>query len=227
MNWQRAIERNREALLRIVAVLFTMAGLDEGAAPATLPRHLRSHVLRVLRPAESAVRRLVMIAARDIVVVVKNGVRAETGPTGGSARTRHAARQPPAFPVIDPLPHFLFRPIRRRPKGFPRISIIGVTEPRPIPDYWIPSPHDPVDAKGVCRRLRILKAVLDDLDKPARRLARWRARRDLGLNRCKRFSPMRPGRPPGHRKRPSHEIDDVLRECHALALHATSPPDTG
>ncbi len=29
---------------------------------------------------------------------------------------------------------------------------------------------------------------------------------------------MRPGWPPGRRKRPFHEVDDVLAECHALAL---------
>jgi hypothetical protein len=28
----------------------------------------------------------------------------------------------------------------------------------------------------------------------------------------------RPGRPPGHRKRPVHEVDYVLREVHALAM---------
>jgi hypothetical protein len=31
---------------------------------------------------------------------------------------------------------------------------------------------------------------------------------------------MRPGRPPGHRQKPSHEVDEVLKECHWLAWEA-------
>jgi hypothetical protein len=30
-------------------------------------------------------------------------------------------------------------------------------------------------------------------------------------------SPLRPGPPPGHRRKPKDEIDFVLKECHALA----------
>ncbi len=98
--------------------------------------------------------------------------------------------------------------------------MIGVSEPRPIPEGWFPSPDDELDAAPIGRRLRMLKRALDDLDGHAKRFARWRARRDLGLNRSPRFNPMRPGRPPGYRKRAFHEVDDVLRECHALAHDA-------
>ena len=88
MDWNAAIEKNREALKRILAALVAMAGLrgqftffpQEGAShqavaqaeksklsPAlTLPRRLRNAVLRLLRPAEAAARRLVIVAARDI-----------------------------------------------------------------------------------------------------------------------------------------------------------------
>ncbi|MCI5076389.1 hypothetical protein [Oricola sp.] len=66
-DWQAAIDRNREALLRIVAVLFVRAGLDEGGADLVTRRAWRT-ILRVLRPAESAARRLIVIAARSIDV---------------------------------------------------------------------------------------------------------------------------------------------------------------
>jgi hypothetical protein len=36
---------------------------------------------------------------------------------------------------------------------------------------------------------------------------------------------MRPGRPPGYRKRVLHEVDEILRECHALA-HDAERQDT-
>ena len=217
INWDKAIARNREALLRIVAALFAMAGLAEGETLATLPRHLRNHILRILRPAEAAVRRLVIIAARNLVVVVKPRRPTTTTPSSTTTTTGNPAAVP-ALPLIDSLKRFEIRPRRRRARSFPRITFIGLTQPTPIPDNWIPSPDDEIDAASLGRRLVALKRALDDLDGRAKRFARWRARRDLG--RTGRFHPMRPGRPPGYRKRAFHEVDDVLRECHALAHDA-------
>ena len=68
MDWALAIERNREPLLRIVATLFAMIGLAEGAAVERLSRPLYRAVLGVLRPAEAAVRRLIIVAAQGMVV---------------------------------------------------------------------------------------------------------------------------------------------------------------
>ena len=36
-------------------------------------------------------------------------------------------------------------------------------------------------------------------------------------------SPLRPGPPPGHRKRQIHAIDEILTDCHGLAWHAMKP----
>ena len=33
-------------------------------------------------------------------------------------------------------------------------------------------------------------------------------------------SPLRPGHPPGYRRKPTHEVDEVLTECHWLAWEA-------
>ena len=68
MDWAFAIERHREPLLRIVVGLFAMIGLTENGAVERLSRPLYRLVLGILRPAESAVRRLIIVAARDIVV---------------------------------------------------------------------------------------------------------------------------------------------------------------
>ncbi len=89
-----AIEHNRQALKRILATLFAMAGFgsrgqftffpQEGASaqnraqaeksklsPAlTLPRHLYLSVLRLLRPARSAVRRLIIASARGLTITL-------------------------------------------------------------------------------------------------------------------------------------------------------------
>ena len=68
MDWDLAIKRNSEALKGIVAALFAMLGLDGSETVSRIPHPLHRAVLRVLRPAESAVRRLVVIAARGLVV---------------------------------------------------------------------------------------------------------------------------------------------------------------
>ena len=93
MDWNMVIEGNRDALRRIVAMLVAMAGLagltsplagedgsarrgeaeasaEPGEGAPTLPRHLYRAILRLLRPAESAVRRLIIVAARGLVVAL-------------------------------------------------------------------------------------------------------------------------------------------------------------
>ena len=68
LDWALAIERNSEALKGIIAALFAMLGLDGEVPVGRLPRSVHRAVLRVLWPAESAVRRLIIIAARGLVV---------------------------------------------------------------------------------------------------------------------------------------------------------------
>ncbi|WP_394891253.1 hypothetical protein ACG873_08100 [Mesorhizobium sp. AaZ16] len=70
MDWNAAIEKHREALKRILAALVAIAGFAgadsalRACGHATLPRHLHRTALRLLRPAESAARRLVIALAR-------------------------------------------------------------------------------------------------------------------------------------------------------------------
>ena len=84
MDWNSATSMNHEALKRILAMLVGMvsvAGADpRGNRQATLPRHLHRFVLRLLRPAESAARRLIIIAARGLVVKVRPWRRAKPTP---------------------------------------------------------------------------------------------------------------------------------------------------
>ena len=70
--------------------------------------------------------------------------------------------------------------------------------------------------------INALKSALDDLPRQAKRLARWRLRREA-MPSPKFRSPLRPGRPPGHRKKPVHEVDEILAECHGLACWAMEP----
>jgi len=72
MDGTAAINNNLGALKRILAGLVGMAGLGErqSACRLTLPRHLRLAILRLLRPAEAAARRLIIAAARSLTVTL-------------------------------------------------------------------------------------------------------------------------------------------------------------
>jgi hypothetical protein len=215
MDWNLAIKRNSEALVGIVVELFAMLGI----APARIPQDLHRAVLRVLRPAESAVRRLIVIAARGLVVKLAPSRPMPAGKVigkGGNSR--------PTFPLFDPRKNFN-RPRRRKiTRLVPRIHVFPYDSLRPAapPATALPPPDGLVNAERLGRRLQALKLALDDLPGQAKRLARWRLRREKAIS-PKFKSPLRPGRPPGHRRKPTHEVDEVLIECHGLAWDALKP----
>ena len=101
MDWARAIERNSEALKGIVAALFAMLGLAGTAMVARIPQPLHRAVLRVLRPAKSAVRRLVVIAAQGLVVKLAPSRPMPAGPIGKGGGSRR-----PSFQLFDPRKNF-------------------------------------------------------------------------------------------------------------------------
>jgi hypothetical protein len=183
-------------------------------------------VLRVLRPAESAMRRLIVIAARGLVVKLAPSRAMPAGPIGkGGGRSR------PSFQLFDPRKNFAeLRQHGRRPTRLsPRIHFFG-SDPR-VAALWPvrppaaeppPPPDGLVNAARLSRRLQALKLALEDLPRQARRLARWRLRRENAPS-PKFRSPLRPGHPPGYRRKPVHEVDEVLIECHGLACDAMRP----
>jgi hypothetical protein len=222
MDWVRAIERNSEALKGIVAELFAMLELAGEATVSRIPQSLHRAVLRVLWPAESAVRRLIIIAARGLVVKLGPSRPKPVGPIGKGGGNR-----PPSFQLFDTRKNFAeLRPHRRKfMRNPPRIHFFPydtlsparppITDPAPPPDGL-------VSAARLTRRLQALELALDDLPRQARRLARWRVRRE-NMQSSKFKSPLRPGPPPGHRRKPVHQIDEVLAECHWLAWDAMKP----
>jgi hypothetical protein len=224
MDWAFAVERHREPLLRIVATLFAMIGLTEGSAVSRLSRPLYRGVLGVLRPAESAVRRLIIVAARDIVA--KPSPKRPL-PAGRVIASRGRGRT--SFQLFDPRKP-LDTALGRRHAGSrlePRIRFIDFDprialfrERQPMASAPAPEEKDvedgTVNATPLCRRLAAIKLALEDLPRQARRFARWRAR-PIEERRPQLTTPLRVGRPPGHRKRQTHEVDEILNECHWLA----------
>jgi hypothetical protein len=67
MDWPVAIEKNRSALHRVVAGLLVLAGLVEGAVITRLTPTKYRRILQLLRPAEAAVRRLIVVAAQVLM----------------------------------------------------------------------------------------------------------------------------------------------------------------
>ncbi len=223
-DWARAIERNSEALKGIVAELFAMLGLAGEATVARIPQPLHSAVLRVLRPAESAVRRLIIIAARGLVVKL---APSRPMPKPGGPIGKGGGSRPPAFQLFDTRKNFAeLRQHRRRPTRLsPRIHFYPYDTQVPARPTAADAPAPPdglVGAARLTRRLQALKLALEDLPRQARRLARWRVRRE-NMPSPKFKSPLRPGPPPGYRRKPVHLVEEVLAECHWLAWDAMKP----
>ncbi len=275
MDWTLAITRNREALLRLVAALFALAGLTlpPGAPPVAchlragqklgeavrrtgegestmLPHRIYRAILLVLRPAESAVRRLIIIAAYGLTLAPRT-----SRPFPGNIPAGTGQPRLPAFQLIDPLKRFSPAVTLVENSEYndfwtddedaeeadicedtggkntlPRISLPGYFDPVFAP------PAEPLDqafinAAHLGRRLATLKRALENLPREAKRLARWQAKRSLVLANQSaakpiRLSAFRHGRPPGFRLKVTHEVDAILRECHGLMLDRFAEVDT-
>jgi hypothetical protein len=224
MDYDSAIECHRQPLLRIIATLYAMVGLAEGGSIDRLSRPIYRKALNLLRPAEWAVRRLIVIAAQGLVIEPRATRKAKSKPAvAGKAKSKRKRSR--AFSLFDPLARYGFSFRRRRiyPKTEPRIRSFdtptGVVVYRngfpPVPPPK-PEPDGNVSGKSLCRRLDALKRALEVLPGQAKRYARLRAKlsaehspkRDTTL---RRLPPSKP-----HRK-PCHEVHDILEECDWLA----------
>ncbi|MCR5857568.1 hypothetical protein [Mesorhizobium sp. J428] len=276
IDWDGVIERNVRLLGPIVATLCVMAGLAlssplvgedgparQGEAEAlagpgegdlspspTLPRRWHRAVYRLLRAAEAAVRRLIIVVGRDMVAAepVLAPLKTSSGPLvthipvrPGLGLACAAPAEVPAEPdrtrklafcLLDPLPDPTRPPFMMRSCGVPRISVPGWTPLFSVAPRHEPSPNDPIDAGYLRRRVDALSRALADLPRQALRLARWRARCEAlrKARRLHRVAPLRPGRAYGLRRpaspRPEHPIDDILRDLHYFAWEAQERRDT-
>jgi len=199
-EWEAAVGRNHDLLKGIVATMVAMLGVvvqAEQADPTrpAIPRHLHQAIVRVLRPAEAAVRRLIIVAARSVKVKISPVKEPAPLPRKPSAtgilvpyRSRLALRAAAvprplpkriALPLCDTLRPLKFRPRTILRRDAPRITVPGLTV------RYVPPPRqNPCDLVSAARlnlRINALTDVLDDLPSHARRFARWRARRDARM----------------------------------------------
>jgi len=184
----------------------------------------------VLRPAESAARRLAAVAARELEIpdYVASPKR-RTSATKGTGKKR--GPRIPRFCLIDPRKAYPeLNPNHRQPKRKPRrehstvpqiqVRIAGFDGQ---PDFiiWsepkaLPMPDDEMNAAAICRRMVALKFALEDLPAQAKRYVREVAKRKAAAPGPKSVPPLRFGFPPGYRKKHIYEVDDILWECYRL-----------
>jgi hypothetical protein len=233
--WKDTLTRNSAALVAVAAQLWALLEAFGGADATRLPRAVYSNILRVLRPAESAVRRLIVMAARDVVVepVPPRAVSAQRVPKPTASRqtpAKPASRM--AFPLFDPRKRFNAQHVTYTTHT-PRIYVIAPDapfsplspQPQRLPERSLVPPAStlPASAHRLVLRLKALIAALEDVPRQAKRMLRWRLRREAQVP--PRFSaPLRPGNPPGHRERPQQAIDTILAECHSYAQAVLSAP---
>jgi hypothetical protein len=241
MDWPLAIERNREALLRVVVALFGMLGLAEGDAVGRISRLRNNAVLRILRLAEAAVRRLIVAAARGVVAKQRpskpfpKGAKISKG-TGASTRT-------PAFQLSDKHEPWLPPRSKRKPKKpDPRISFLeddglihdwkyphltaeqlaALRAAQPVQPQPSPKPEPrpkrendgKVDGARLERRLKAIMGALKDIPKQARRLANWQAKREAQADAGKpvHTSPLREVIRSGIQDLPSYRDPPIPRD---------------
>ncbi len=251
IDFAKAIKRQQAALVAVVAAIFRMLKIEDGGAQARIEPWLHRKVLRLLRPAESACRRLIVVAARGLVMTPAPVRAARPGSPGASPRMAAAPGdgaprrpRPPAFRLSDPRKTFRdFMPQRSHPRPAApaqrrarfSIRVLGdnphLVPPWATPGYQPPPPPPPVppppiadglvNGRLLARRLEALRLALADLPKQAQRLLRWQAKRQAQDPPPPFRDPLRPGRPPGYRKAPVHEVDTILDECDFLAYRAT------
>ena len=253
MDWDFSIKRNREDLLGVVAALFAMISLTEGGMIERLSRPLYRKVLRQLRSAEAAVRRLIIVAARNIKVEPRpkrprpkglfrsrKGTFQSADPGKSGSGKGQSKSRPPSFPLCDPQRRSDWGRSRRRRKKYtgpePRVRVLDYDPriprflrgpdpthaPVPVVEKKVALKDGMVSAKRICQRLFAVMRALTNMEREAKRYARFLAT-PVEERRPRRERALRYGWPPGYRSKPKHEVERILKECHWLVSELPKP----
>jgi hypothetical protein len=220
---QAAIECHLEALQRIVAALLASVGMVQGQMIERLSPRIYRSTLRVLRPAEAAVRRMIVVLAQRLVAAPEV-VRARSVVPGvpRALGNRRAGRT--LFRLFDPL-YRAGKVKGRAISQLPRMRVIEfdlrvpmLSQPAVPPSKLAHAVPRTFNTAPLRRRLLAIELALRDMPRQAMRYARWRAR-PADQRWPKRVSALRSGAPPGLPIKPRHEVHEILRDCHWLACN--------
>jgi hypothetical protein len=196
VDYDRAILREERKLYRVFLSLSAMADLyTDGRIAVPLTRAARNAILRLLRPAEAALCRLIVLVMHNMFA--REGRSAPSWPEAGFSHSKlhQLARRMPSFSagrsllgiqfpkpsqrssltgprIVQPFDStsapFLMRRLRDVPKPVSRFPT-----PRTPSTHARQSPEDPVSARALLKRICALRHALQNLPYQARRLARW------------------------------------------------------
>jgi len=185
----------------------------------------RNHLilLHLARLAESLTRRWLVLNACQLPDWPKPMVtKPRSIKTRNNPRPRIERQSSTRFPILEPRPAPLVMIFHAATSDRPA----GYALQRPVPtgagssNLWAPV-FNPANLQ---RRIRVLRAVIEDPSAQTLRMARWLARAAIGAKRHVRCPhPMRVGRPPGasrRQKRQDPQRQAVLTELNRLAHDA-------
>jgi hypothetical protein len=246
-------------LMVILTQLFKLARIVPGEVHdpkddiwnISLPRYAWKTVMALLIPAESALRRLIVMGtfgksfepepaeARHERAHAKDAADVDANPTQAGAQTladrnevpgAGASRspRPPLFDMFDPLKTFSYI-------SFDSIEEFHTWKAQKDANPLIVGPADPtkrmepVGALSIWRRIHAMHHAMENFDDYVTRYGRWRAGRKAEL-KAKGFlngkhatTLMRNSRPPGYVEKEGDDIHDILRDVHALAYDSELP----
>ena len=243
MDWTHAIEKNRDALARIVAGWLALLAWVPGAAmPKVLPSHTRRKIAHGLPAAEAALRRLIVLFVQVNKIKPPEAKSSKKPlPDFSTFNREKKTVKPPRFRLIDPRKPLVFgvtleapkesNPFRNTSAGVPRIRFFDDAPPL-VPLFAIEASSPAIEEKPhadpvkLINRLAALDHALNTIPQQAKRLARLMERRTKKPPGPGRVGPIRPGHPPGWEEPPRKEVQNVLRECHGLLTDRVVPiPD--
>jgi hypothetical protein len=238
-------------LMVILTQLFKLARIVPGEVHdpkddiwnISLPRYAWKRVLELLVPAESALRRLIVMGTFGKSFepgnfgdsLLNSSKIADTEPTQSEELSKLSPKllspktgRPPVFDMFDPRKTFSYL-------SFDTLEEFQAWKAHKDANPLVIAPADPakrmqpVKALSIWRRIQAMHHAMENFDDYVSRYGRWRAKRKaiLAAGRPLRgkyaTTLMRLSRPPGFVEKQGEEIHYLLRDVNALAYDSELP----
>ncbi|MEM5515725.1 hypothetical protein WNY37_02115 [Henriciella sp. AS95] len=212
-----AMQKALPLLAGLIAQAWAILRVAERVAPTRISRLAHARVLRLIRPAEALVRRLIALLAEKVHstplppqrphVPIRPAMVSGAEPEGPGA----AAPQPetPTFALYEFMPSFV------------RHYLEGETTPVPQSGFGPPAPT--CNPGRLIARLEALQQAIDNRHAIALRLARSTPRK-IARNSAARVTPWRLGWPPGGKSAHTEPWLADMLSLFMMAIRRIPPP---
>lgn len=256
---EACVANYKAKLMVILTQLFKLARIVPGEVHdpkddiwnISLPRYAWKNVLALLVPAESALRRLIVMGTfgksfepepararreqaheKNSAAVDRNAAQSPAQSIAGQDEAAIAetvrSQRPPLFDMFDPRKTFTYL-------SFDTLEAFQAWKAHKDANPLVIAPADPtkrmepVTALSIWRRIQAMHHAMENFGGYVSRYGRWRAARKAEL-KAKGFlsgkyaaSLMRRSRPPGYVEKQGDEIHYLLRDVHSLAYDCELP----